>query len=138
MITNLKEGKNKMQNVQEYNMCLRKDVHIPKRVKHNCGSATVEMTLLMPIILGIFYLYISFFIFFIDCAGDMKNMAETLYANGAIETTQNKGSKSSIYIQESSGIHKKRLELHRYNGDTVKNIRRWQLAADTVLSGGNP
>ncbi len=127
-----------MQNVQEHTTCLGNDVHIEKRIKHNCGSATIEMTMLMPVVLGVFYLYISFFLFFIDCADDMKNMAEMLYVDGAIEATQNNGSKSSIYIQESSGIHEKRLELHRYNEATVKNIRRWQLAADTVLSGGNP
>ena len=111
------------------------------RGKKNCGSATIEMTLLMPIILGVFYLYISFFLFFIDSSNSMGDMVEALYienVDGQTVVTQKNGSKSSVYVYEESGIHKKRLELHRFNGSAVDNIRRWQFATDTILSRGNP
>lgn len=112
--------------------------------RKNRGSATIEMTLLMPVILGVIYLYISFFIFFVDSAVDMEDMAVELYiqkeekGNNEKKKMLSAGSKKSVYINEKSGLFNKSLELHRYSDSAVENIRRWQLATDTILSRGNP
>lgn len=117
------------------------NVRVKSEKKRNHGSATIEMTLLIPIILGVLYLYISFFVFFVDSARDMAVMVEVLYIEDIESKTitiQKTGSKNSVYVYENSGKFNKKLELHRYSGSAVENIRRWQLATDTVLSGGNP
>lgn len=109
--------------------------------RHNRGSATIEMTLLIPIILGVFYLYISIFLSFVDCADSMEDMIEVLYmedTDSQASEVQKRGSKSSVCDYKSTKFLEKNLEFHRYNGSVVENIRRWQLAADTVLPGGNP
>lgn len=115
-----------------------------KNQKRNQGSATIEMTFIMPIVLLIFYLYISLFLFFIHSAENMAAMTEVLYEQEEQEeesgvevfATQNVGNKKTVYVNVETGLLSKKIELHRYSDSPVENIRRWQLATDTILSGG--
>lgn len=112
---------------------------------HNRGSSVIEMTLLMPIILGVLYLYIGLFLFFVDSSKQMKNMTEALYCteeeNGEqgniCMVRQEQGSKLSVSVTDTTGMFNMDLELHRNDDSIVKNIRRWQLATDTIRKRGN-
>lgn len=113
--------------------------------RYNRGSATVEMSIIISVVLFIFHLYIMIFLFNIRCANDMSVMVEVLYQQ--VEQRDNSDEKG--FEIHTAGDKKtidscvvlwrlsKELELHRYNDSPVENIRRWQLATDTVLQGGD-
>lgn len=125
-----------------------------KKTSENIGSAVVEMTFLIPVILGIIYMYIMLFLFLIESAKYREIMVESLYSienengekavdsneNGAVSGVMEKsqhGSKISVYIKEQTKLFDIELEMHRKEDSAVQNIRRWQLAADTFRTGEN-
>lgn len=107
--------------------------------KRNQGSAIIEMTLLMPIILGIFFLYIHTFLYFAKESKCLEMMSYCLYWDINVgESSMNKihqGKRISVFYSESTGLFD--LELHRNEDDAVRNIRRWQFATDTLRAGEN-
>ncbi len=112
----------------------------------NRGAAIVEMTLLIPILLGIIYLYIMLFLFLVQSGKYMAAMADTLYSrnNSTREHTQNinlscstQGTKESVFLHEGLGGFDIELEMHRKEDNAVKNIRRWKIAADTLRERRN-
>ncbi len=107
-----------------------------KKLRRNCGSAVIEITLLMPAFLGCIYLYIMLFLFFIDSGKRMEQLAECIYT-----TKQESVLEQSIVIRTEGNLKIGRieaqdepfviqLELRKDENDPVKNIRRWQLVAD--------
>lgn len=107
--------------------------------KRNQGSAIIEMTILMPIILGIFFLYIHTFLCFAKESRFLESMSNYLYLDVNVgESSMNKvhqGKRISVFCSESTGLFD--LELHRNGDDAVQNIRRWQFATDTLRAGEN-
>lgn len=117
---------------------------IEKGVVKNRGSAIVEMTLLIPILLGVIYLYIMLFLFLVQSGKCMGVMADALYSGEEMTATTTKtinlskntqGNKVSIFLSESTGKFDIELQMHRKEDTVVRNIRRWQLAADTLRAG---
>lgn len=99
----------------------------------NRGSATLEMTLLMPFLLGVLFLYINVFLFLLGGAQRLEAITQTLYTVEMSEKTKDvirQGDSLSIYLNEDMGWFSVDLELHRKADTAVENIRRWQLARD--------
>lgn len=107
-------------------------------VGNNKGSTVIEMTLLMPIILGCVFLYIMFFLFFIGNAKGMEEITNQIYA---VNVTQQNDIQHGI--KKQSGMitaiyenHDKWFDISismRRNGrDVLKSIRRWQLATSKI------
>lgn len=120
----------------------------PKRQRNNKGSAIIEMTLLISILLGIIYLYISLFVFMIETGKEMNGMVECMYSldnsqtNAGVSNNSNgsisqQGNIICARVNQISGMFLMDLELRRYSDSAVKNIRRWKLAIDTVHTGEN-
>lgn len=122
-----------------------------KKVSVNHGSAIVEMTMLIPIILGVIYLYITLLLFLVESAKHQGIMAEELYSlqtetsvdmekkdfgNGQYTKSQ-QGNIISIFVRDEQNLFDIELELHRKGDSAVQNIRRWQLATDTLRTGTN-
>ena len=111
----------------------------------NRGSAVIEMTLIMPVLLVVFYLYISIFLFYVQSGKSMKDMAEVLYCTEEIEnytyegdfTVRENGNTKSVCIKESEALFELNLELRRNDDSVVEKIRRWQLATDTICERGD-
>lgn len=110
----------------------------------NKGAAIVEMTLLIPVLLGIIYLYIMLFLFLVQSGKSMAIMTDDLYCGvgSTMDYTQDinlsrsvQGSKKSVFIHESVGGFNIELQMHRKEDNTVENIRRWKVAADTFREG---
>lgn len=114
-----------------------------RRIKNegkNRGSMTVEVSLLMPICLGIFYLYIIFFLFLICRGNDMNQVSQQLY-KGEGEMTEaslqveNQGRQVVVSKEgEVAGLYGV-VKMCRGGEEPVKQIRRWQLARDTISQG---
>lgn len=100
--------------------------------KKNQGSATVEMTLLMPFLIGVLFLYVNVFLFFLEEAKEIRCMAQTLYATEEKQDNSMeiniRGEQLSICEEKAVGWFLLDLELHRKADIEVKSIRRWQLA----------
>lgn len=112
-----------------------------RRQKKNRGSAVIEMTLLMPIYLGIFYLYILFFLFLIECGFLMQCMLEYVYQvemkydvleNNADISITNHGNIRTVRTLKMDKGFQIQLELKGNTEDPAERIRRWQIAVDTV------
>ena len=116
----------------------------------NCGSAIIEMTFLIPVLLGIIYFYIMFFLFLMESAKYKEWIVESLYSVQEDSSTDTEGkvgerrlpmSKQgtmiSVYIDEKAELFDIRLEMHRKEDSAVENIRRWQLATDMLPAGEN-
>lgn len=119
----------------------------------NCGSAIIEMTFLIPILLGIIYLYIMLFLFLMESAKYQEWMVESLYSlqekqgeestdSGEeivdeLLTKSKQGTQISVFVDKKTEMFDIDLEMHRKEDSAVKNIRRWQLAADMLRTGEN-
>lgn len=106
--------------------------------KKNQGSAVIEMTLLMPVILGCIFLSIMVFLYFADSSKKICSLSEVLYQK---EGQQEENLVENIQIQKKSGLKRAwieeegkwfriQLELWKDAHEPVENIRRWQLAAE--------
>lgn len=109
--------------------------------RKNKGSAVIEATLLIPVILGIVYFYIFFVLFEIKTGNYMENMAEYINIMETKSGIRNAESGMSIIDQGDTRIiqmdnigqfFNMRLELKGNIGNPVEKIRRWQLAVSTI------
>lgn len=122
-----------------------------KKQSVNCGSAIIEMTFLIPILLGIIYLYITFFLFLIESSQYKEWIVESLYCSqetqgdtseqagvknmdGIIKMSK-QGTQISVFVNQKAELFDIELEMHRKEDSAVKNIRRWQLASDMLRTG---
>ena len=114
-----------------------------RKMAKNTGSATIELTLIMPIILGVFYLYISCFLFMIESSKNMGDMVKVLYAETEAEKGDCKaeiieqGSTRYVSLEDTMEMFTINLEFSCYKESAVENLRRWQLAFDTIRTGEN-
>ena len=116
-----------------------KNKKIPGR--KNRGSAVVEISLLMPIYIGVFFLYIAFFLFLIECGFIMQDMLEYMYHS---ETkSENHHSRYNISVVNQGNVRTVNVsdyregltiyfEVRGNSEDFPDKIRRWQIAVDTV------
>lgn len=106
--------------------------------KKNRGSAVIEMSLLMPILLGCIYLYIMLFLFLLESGKGMEYMVENMYEVGNTEkdtseyfndmvSERTEGNVKIYRIEEKGELFDLYLEMRRDENDAVENIRRWQL-----------
>lgn len=105
-----------------------------KRREKNRGSMIVEYTLLMPVFLGVVYLYILCFLLLVQQGGCMEAAAEALYQKQSFlkyEEIQ-KGNKRSIVVKQENGSFRIEGSFKGVEQDAIKTIRRWQIAIDTV------
>lgn len=106
--------------------------------KKNKGSAVIEMSLIMPILLGSIYLYIMFFLFLVEYGKEMEYMVEHMYEIGSTENGRSEQTKDGISkrtegkvriyrIEEQGDLFDLYLEMRKDENDAIENIRRWQL-----------
>lgn len=106
--------------------------------RDNRGSTIIEMTLLIPVLLGCIYFYIMLFLFLIETAEDMYIMAEYLYEpertkqENVIGTISKNGNTEIIRIQNTGELFEIKTELRKDASDVIENIRRWQLATGGI------
>ena len=108
-----------------------------KGQRKNRGSAIIEMTMLIPIFLGIFYLYIMFFLFLIECGFLLQGMVECIYN---VETKSEihemmatqQGNTKVVKASKMNNIFPIYLELKGSAEDSADKVRRWQIAVDTI------
>lgn len=107
----------------------------------NHGSAIVEMTLLIPVYLGVIYLYILFFLFTIECGFLMQGMLEYIYNVEMTFEVQGESDQFSVAKQgnvqivrasNSNQIFQTQLELKGSMDDATQKVRRWQIAVSTI------
>lgn len=112
-----------------------------KRRKRNRGSAVLEATILIPVCLGIFFLYIMFFLFLIEYGFIMQGMLEYMYHPETKFEIENPHGEISLVKQGNINIinawNKNRyfsmyLEYKGNSNDPADKVRRWQIAADTI------
>lgn len=97
-----------------------------KKRKKNCGSAVIEMTLLISIFLGLICLYIFFFLYEMQYATQMEKAIEKLYENDFSST------KVQEQCMDVSNWFEIQFELQKSKDDFQERIRRWQLLHDTI------
>lgn len=107
----------------------------------NRGSAIIEFTLLVPILFGCIYFYIMSMLFIVEHGKLADALSKRLYSNekSMIELLGDSGGQvhkeGNTEIIEYLGNYEKYdivLELKKDGSEIVKNLRRWQLVADTV------
>ncbi len=111
--------------------------HTPK----NRGSAIVEMTMLIPVYIGVIVLYINFFLYTIEYGFIMQGMLECLYKpetksqilrERADVSTVRQGSTTIIRGMKTDRFYEINIELMGNEEDPADKIRRWQIAVGTV------
>lgn len=107
-------------------------------VENNKGSAIIEMTFLIPVILGCVFMYVSFLIFFIGNSKGMEQAAEQVYmVDISNSSSVNAGVKkqsemlSSVY-QNCDKWFDVTININRNGRNVLKSIRRWQLATSKI------
>ncbi len=106
--------------------------------KSNKGSAVIEITLLMPILLGCIYFYIMLFLFLIDSGNRMEKIAEFMYVTQDMENkglktlnedihVRTEGKVKIFWIEEKGKLFDIQMEMRKGKDNAVENIRRWQL-----------
>ncbi len=112
--------------------------------KRNKGMAVVEMTLLIPIILGVVYLYIMLFLYLTECATERQILVKALYtdSNDEYSSSGTADIKTSIskhmeraYVQKDwEGFHVTD-EMCKGEDSVLEDIRRWQIARNALRNG---
>lgn len=123
-------------------MIKKQTVNIHTRsFRKNRGSAIIEMTMLIPVYLGIFYFYILFFLFLIECGFLLQGMLECIYdveTKSAIQKTGGniwETQQGNVKVVKTSGtnkVFKMYMELRGNTEDSTDKVRRWQIAVDTI------
>lgn len=114
----------------------------PKKRK-NRGSTIIEITLLIPIFLGCIYFFIMVFLFFISSGQRLYVLCEELYSvdigkeqevpgKTACGSLKKEGTLLKISYEDDDKWFLYHLSLQRNGNDSITNIRRWQLAADSI------
>ena len=122
----------------------------------NKGSAVVEITLMVPVILGCIYFYIMSMLYLVEHGRMVDELSEGLYnnlsvANMPVDNEQKEGYEEKIYTADTrgeeyvgdindgqatyEGNYEKyviSLNFRVDNSDPIKSLRRWQLIADTI------
>lgn len=94
----------------------------------NKGSTTVELSLIAPIMVGIVYLYILYFVSLIGwCETEWKEVQQMYGVNEEIDLEKNE-----CEIKLEDGILGYRIIFRKNRDDIVKKIRRWQLEVSTL------
>lgn len=102
----------------------------------NRGSAVIEMTILIPVLLACVYLYLMVFIHFVNYGKVMADAAEALYGEewaGGEEgkiIVKREGKKKTVSVEEQDNRFTLSVELRKNENEPVKQIRRWQFAAE--------
>lgn len=113
--------------------------------RKNKGSAVIEVTLLIPVFLGIVYFYIFFVLFEIETGNCVESMIEYKYNIKTKSDIKNAESGINIIDQGDTRIIQTeiigqffnvQLELKGNIGNPAEKIRRWQLAVSTISQGG--
>ncbi|MBR1597424.1 MAG: hypothetical protein IJ661_00765 [Lachnospiraceae bacterium] len=106
-------------------------------MRRNRGSAVVEVTLLVPIMLGCIYFYIMSMLYLVEHGRVVNSLSERLYE--AIDSTEEKSTGEGTLAKGGVESFEERFEnytisltLQADDSDPVKSLRRWQLIADTV------
>jgi hypothetical protein len=108
--------------------------------RRNRGSAVIEMTMMVPIILGCIYFYIMSMLFLIEHGKVADDLSYRLYSYSEENTENDDGDKKVILSGNTEVIsygevfnnYELMIELKKEGSDVVKNLRRWQLIADTI------
>lgn len=105
--------------------------------KSNRGSAIIEITLLVPVLFGCIYFFIMTMLFLIRQAQVMDIAADKAYESadnvaGGVVTECKQGSVRIVKYQEEMDGYNVLVEIKVDDSDPVRNLRRWQLVADTV------
>lgn len=102
--------------------------------RKNRGSVVIEMTLWIPLFLGIFYLYIISFLYYIRMAKAMDTLAQTAYGQQEtmLQIRQEIKGKTKQFVYEETDEMGMKIWLCTDTNDPVENIRRWQLATDSI------
>lgn len=111
------------------------------RKKKNQGSAVIEFTLLMPIVLGCIYFYIMLFLFFIQSGKVMDQLADCIYQpeRENVKTQEivpdgvnlrKEGTAREAWVDWQEGLFHLHLTMRKDENDPVKCIRRWQFVTD--------
>ncbi|MCM1497075.1 MAG: hypothetical protein NC124_01265 [Clostridium sp.] len=115
-------------------------------MRKNRGSMIIEITILISVFMGVFFLYITFFLFLIYSAGQMEQVVEYLYSEAEEEPDMERpvnvqihkqGDIRTAWFEDPDSRFLIRTEYRRWTKDPVENIRRWQLAVSLVSQGGN-
>lgn len=105
-----------------------------RELEKNKGSATIEMTLLIPVFLSVLLLYISVFLSLLTGAKQLECMVNVLYVSEDVgqekDGVYQQADTISTYFNETVKGVSIDLELHRKADTAVETIRRWQLARD--------
>ena len=110
----------------------------------NRGSSIIEVTIMVPIIFGCLYLYIMSMLFVTKHGRLVDELSMQLYENHddsvlmlevAEKTEVTKDRQGKVEVIRYDGVIDKfdvLFELKKCSDDPVKNLRRWQLVADTI------
>ena len=108
-------------------------------MKKNYGSTIIEVTLMIPVILGCIYFYIMSMLYLVEHGKVVNELSENLY-----EAVYDKEADVSADVNDGivsyEGSFEKydiSLTLRSDSSDPVKSLRRWQLIADTICQGRN-
>ncbi len=112
--------------------------------KNNKGMAVVEMTLLIPIVLGVVYLYIMLFFYLVECANTRQILIENLYVD-TLEDDECSGNGSAnvfiskhmerVYIEKDWEGFRVKDEMCKGKDSILEDIRRWQIARNALRNG---
>lgn len=108
--------------------------------RRNVGSIIVEFTLLMPFFLLCVYLYIMAFLYYIEAGKGMSRLAESIYDQREEDSIEGE---EYLYISKRGGNREgtfrkenkwtvTEISMKRDISDPVRNLRRWQIIADTI------
>lgn len=100
---------------------------------NNRGSTTVELSLIAPIMVGIVYLYLLYFVSLIGwCQTEWKEVQQMYCVNEELEVQDSNLEKTECEIKTQNGILGYRIIYRKTRDDIVKKIRRWQLEISTL------
>lgn len=106
-------------------------------IKQNKGSVTIEMTIILPFILCILYLYIMYLLFSISASVDMYHQIAEMYELPVGESEEIQ----TVDISETHEIAIDFFDLSSYRFEVkfrknqknpVNSIRRWKNAMSTI------
>ena len=102
--------------------------------KNNRGSAVVEVTLMVPVIFGSLYFFVMSMLFIVEHGKLADELSEKLYESSKEEACEVKkqGNTEFIKYNEVFNDYEIYFDFSKNGDDVVKNLRRWQLIADTI------